>query len=403
MARGGSKKSGRCASFVKNHLGPFILRFILFVAFLASVFSFSIWFSAKYTQGLTSWADVQFNWTYTPKQSNFSVMNPEFQNYTILLDGHSHTESLSPEQSVLWHIANGYNAAIITNHNTIAKGYQAQQIARQKYPNQIKVLVGQEYSSCRIHMGLIFPPNVNVTAPIPSSAWPTDEEIKEVINMTHSFGGLCSVNHIPWSAHALHEQWTIQQLFDWGVDFVEIVNGGTFDYQSYNFALQNGMGVITGTDMHTPGAVYGWTTLLSNFTEEAIFEALVAKQTSIIYSAIPSPHSASPNYKSGNLFLDPIYRITNFLKSYYVYHSGQWSFNGSFCSPNSLTIQYKQMWVMVGYLLGGYALFEILSQTFYHCVKTRKCCKSCRKSESEGYAELEERYPLRESKDPMHF
>lgn len=48
-----------------------------------------------------------------------------------------------------------------------------------------------------------------------------------------------------------------------------------------------------GTDMHHPSSgVYGWTTLLSNFTEEAIFEALKNKQTSIIYSAIPSPYSA---------------------------------------------------------------------------------------------------------------
>lgn len=43
--------------------------------------------------------------------------------------------------------------------------------------------------------------------------------------------------------------------------------------------------------MHTPGGVNGWTTLLANFTEEDIFEALKNKQTSIIYSAISSPYS----------------------------------------------------------------------------------------------------------------
>ena len=42
--------------------------------------------------------------------------------FNILLDGHSHTTysdgSLSPSLLLDWHIANGYNAAIITDHNT---------------------------------------------------------------------------------------------------------------------------------------------------------------------------------------------------------------------------------------------------------------------------------------------
>lgn len=40
---------------------------------------------------------------------------------------------------------------------------------------------------------------------------------------------------------------TLQELFEWGVDYVEVVNQGTFDYQSYRFAIENGMGIVSGT------------------------------------------------------------------------------------------------------------------------------------------------------------
>lgn len=43
---------------------------------------------------------------------------------------------------------------------------------------------------------------------------------------------------------------TLQQLFEWGVDYVEVVNQNTFDYQSYRFAIENGMGIISGSFMY---------------------------------------------------------------------------------------------------------------------------------------------------------
>ena len=51
------------------------------------------------------------------------------------------------EQSILWHLANGYNAMIITDHNEIEPAFAAQTLARQKYSDKMKVLVGQEFVS----------------------------------------------------------------------------------------------------------------------------------------------------------------------------------------------------------------------------------------------------------------
>lgn len=63
--------------------------------------------------------------------------------------------------------------------------------------------------------------------------------------------GLVIANHFPWDLNdnTLVDVPTIQQLYDWGVDYVEVVNGDTFDLQSYFFAEKQNpkMGVITGT------------------------------------------------------------------------------------------------------------------------------------------------------------
>jgi hypothetical protein len=57
------------------------------------------------------------------------------------------------------------------------------------------------------------------------------------------------INHIPWSLddNTLHPHPSLEELYEWGVDYVEVVNGNTFDLQGYLFAISHGMGVITGT------------------------------------------------------------------------------------------------------------------------------------------------------------
>jgi len=214
----------------------------------------------QFAGGLTSWSDVTFDYQYTPTDP-YSTN----KNYTVLLDGHSHTYysdgSLSPEQSIQWHLANGFNAMVVSEHNAIDGGIETRDLARKKYNDKMKVLVAQEYSCCRIHMNL-----VNIKEAIEATAWPTDEELQRVINETHNQGGFVIMNHRPWSLHdgTLKNHPTLEQLRDWGVDYFDVAHENIFDLQAYQFAVQSvpPIGIITATDLHTPSyGVNGWTTL----------------------------------------------------------------------------------------------------------------------------------------------
>jgi len=236
---------------------------------------------------------------------------------------------------------------------------------------------------------------ININQTIPSVAWPTNEEIQAVINKTHELGGLVSINHIPWSYYALSDQPTIDELISWGIDFVEVINQGTFDYQDYIIAMNYSVGIITGTDMHHPGEVYGWTAMKpENFTEEAIFQALKEKATSLLYSAISSPYSSPPIGTPANLILDPYFRLGAALKGYYDWHESMWSFNDSYCGKNTLTIFWKYIAICIGWLVAIFLLFEIGSQLIHFLWDKYACKGSCCRNKSKDYYDLDERASL---------
>jgi hypothetical protein len=90
---------------------------------------------------------------------------------------------------------------------------------------------------------------IGINQTFDGDAYPTDEEIQRVINKTHELGGLAVVNHIPWSTaneNRLIDHPSLEQLIDWGIDYVEIVNEEYFDYQSYWVAKERGIGIISG-------------------------------------------------------------------------------------------------------------------------------------------------------------
>jgi hypothetical protein len=116
---------------------------------------------------------------------------------------------------------------------------------------------------------------------------------------------------------------------------------GIFDVQGYNFCLKNGMGVISGTDMHEPDFVYGWTTLMpQEWTEESIMEELKARRTSLILNALDSPFiPPSPPAVYTMWWLDPFYKVGGVFTSYYSLPTVMYSFTstpsgqGIFCAP----------------------------------------------------------------------
>jgi len=217
--------------------------------------------------------------------------DPAYNNYTVVLDGHSHTiysdGKLTPRENIMWHLAHGYNAMVLTDHHNITGALFTQQLARAEFNDLIKVIVGMEWTTIRIHMNLI-----GVNESLPKIYNPTDDQIKQVINRTHEIGGIVVVNHIPLSNQICKNQPNISTLYDWGVDYVEVVNQKTFDSNSYDFSKETGMGLITGTDMHRPNiTVYSWTVLnIQDYTEESIFNALKNRKTSFLYSLNPDPN-----------------------------------------------------------------------------------------------------------------
>ena len=61
----------------------------------------------------------------------FEYIVPEAENSTIIFDAHSHTKYsdgiLTVEQNVKWHIAHGFNAMVLTDHNTVLSSHSSYQ------------------------------------------------------------------------------------------------------------------------------------------------------------------------------------------------------------------------------------------------------------------------------------
>jgi predicted metal-dependent phosphoesterase TrpH len=268
----------------------------------------------KYTD--TDWEDFQ----YTPDY-NISEWN-------ILFDGHSHTYysdgSLSPRQNLLWHMSLGFNAMVLTDHNTFKGVEEIREIARTEYNDSIKVLIGVEWTTERLHLNLIFPPDTEPsdyenTVDFGSYTYtPTDLEIQNLIDEVHSLGGIVVVDHYPWSESFNRNLPTREQLLAWDVDCFEIINEDVFDDISYQLCLNNSLGIITGSDMHSPGAVNSWTTLnVSEFTEEAIFNELKARRTGYIYDAAGSGYDVEHMISISYIVAYPWIKIGQMFKEMY--------------------------------------------------------------------------------------
>lgn len=73
------------------------------------------------------------------------------------------------------------------------------------------------------------------------------------------------------------------------------------------------------------------------------------------------------------------------------------SFNGVYCGPTKLVIYWTELWILLGWLIGGFFVFEILRQLFTYCFSN--CCKKRRmkKGKSEFWTSADDaRSPLLE-------
>ncbi len=222
--------------------------------------------------------------------------------YNVVFDQHSHTifsdGALTIKQNVEWHIAMGYNALAITDHNNMRHLEKIDEVREEYADKGFLILSGIEITTNRIHLNLLGVSDWETKVKYKT----TENLIIEAINKAHDQDGIVVCDHIPWSLYEfkMKNHPTRETLLDWGIDYIEIVNDDSkpenvYDNASYDFCIKhnNKIGMITGTDMHRPdglvsGGVHGWTLLnIKEFTEEALLEELRKKRTNILYSEIP--------------------------------------------------------------------------------------------------------------------
>ncbi|KAI8325580.1 PHP domain-like protein, partial [Martensiomyces pterosporus] len=325
---------------------------------------------------------MQFSWQTNPRD-HLLPLDPAYHDYNVLLDGHAHTTvsdgKLQPEQLVEYAIAQGFNAMIVTDHNTVVGGLRAEEYAQQKYPGSFIVIPGMEYSTCRIHMNFI---NINTTVTAGNTAFPTDNDIRLAINRAHELGGLVIVNHIPWSNHTLERLGaprlpnhpSIQSLVDWGVDGFEIANQATFDMPTYQYvtgqnaasgrATEGGPArliLMAGSDVHTPGPAFAWTVLKSpSFTKEAIVDEIRNARTSLLFDPAGSPVHGAPEYSRHYMALLPLSELAQYFGSFYDRYQGQYSFHNSHCQSEIVDVHAISIGCFVLYFISAVVLFEII-------------------------------------------
>nr|MDO8110454.1 hypothetical protein [Candidatus Sigynarchaeota archaeon] len=292
---------------------------------------------------ITAFALIPGKYIYTDGDWNYKFV-PDYDTvrYNVLFDPHSHTLQsggvLTPKQNIEYHIAMGYNACVVTDKLTGGMGCwqstsDAQRIAREQYDRQIKVLVGIEWGSNRGHFNIILPPNItNSTvfrASIPNyGSNPSDDQILSFINATHALGGIVIIDHLLYSLPIMPTHPSRQQLFDWGVDYIEVINAADFDQDSNVFCRRTGMGMIAATGMHVPekDKIHGWTLVnVSTFTEQAVFDELKGRRASMLYQNYSAPYNATHELNPWYIGLRPFIQLGEVI---YTYFPGGIQFDG---------------------------------------------------------------------------
>ncbi|ODV91143.1 hypothetical protein CANCADRAFT_15987, partial [Tortispora caseinolytica NRRL Y-17796] len=297
------------------------------------------------------------------------VWDEHFQ-YNLLFDSHVHTTvsdgSLSPEQALNWAMAYGFQAIAITDHNDISGGLLAEEISINK-SLPILVIPGMEFTCCRIHMNLI---GINETI-APSSSWPSDEELQDVIRRTHELGGFVVVNHRAWSLTTeygyqqprIRTHPPLEALYEWGVDAFETVHEDVLDLKVLRFSKAHNLPLISASDMHHPTQVpSGWT--LANVPSPISKESIISAFRQHTFNSTIAYWPEGPArrvYPQQNPQWDKWAPITGFDFSYlYSERNGMYSFVNGFCHERNFQINWRRGIFLVLQGTTAWLLYELL-------------------------------------------
>jgi hypothetical protein len=311
----------------------FIRRLLVFTACTLIITGISIW----------TLLDTPEHYLYSDRDWDSASYTPEHDPDlgTVLLDAHSHSilsnGGLTLRQTILFHLSSGFNAMVLTDHNTIEGWEEIRRIAREEFAGRFLVLAGVEWTTDRGHFNLVFPPRVtpaDCAGLIPERSFldrPSDRALRDKFRRVHELGGIIVVNHVQGSRKLCKNYCPLEKLVEWGADAVEIVNEEEYDGESYDYCKSHNLGMVAGTDMHYPGKVYGWTQLnVKGFSEDAVFQALKDKKTNIVFNPAGSPylarHRENPVYpllapfeSLGRLILD-LYESAHYVRSFLFFY-----------------------------------------------------------------------------------
>ncbi|KAN0019661.1 hypothetical protein ACTFIU_002882 [Dictyostelium citrinum] len=352
--------------FLKNNGKSIVKRIISQLFFLALIFGIIAPISIYiYNNSPSKYLSSELvftpeNSTYSPILANISIYDEQYfpnqwNDINVLMDTHSHTHysdgSLSPEENIKWHILNGYNVMFMTDHNQVYGGLVGMKIAQEKYSDKILVIPGIEWTNCRCHLNLI-----GLTENVPLKKFPTDEEIKALIDMVHSKGGLVILNHYPWSSWSGLDQPSIQQWYDWGIDFLEVANQYTFDYQGMMFCKKHNLRYVSGSDFHYYQRAYAWTVF--NIpqlepgkipTQDMVISTLrnTSTKTSFAFDPVASDtimvEFEFTKFNPTWVFISPWIYLGGFFHSFFELKKGMYSFVDGSCTGQTLDIHSKEI------------------------------------------------------------
>jgi len=246
--------------------------------------------------------------------------------YDLLLDQHSHTKysdgKLTVRQNIEWHLALGFKVVVISDHNTLKNSEEIQLLANE-YANRCIVIQGMEWTTNRVHLNFIGIKNWTLEIP-----WnPTNDEIRQAIDEVHRQNGTVTFNHPGYTRRTSEENVPSNELlYSWGVDYFEVMNGLDFDEGSYNFVKShnNTVGMISGTDMHSPakqdgGRVFAWTAInITDFSKEAVMNTLRNYSTEIVINQFGIENQGKYEYNKLYDYLAPFYQIGDAIVYYHL-------------------------------------------------------------------------------------
>lgn len=248
-----------------------------------------------------------FNHPFSPRTDpiHFAPYDKAYTNYTILLNPHAHSLRsdgiMTVDELIRWHIAWGYNAFVMTDHNIMPSKIdtpslssmvcggieEARYLAATKYNNNIVVIPGVEWTTGAFHLNVIgveHPPR-DIATGIASSVSHMTAKVK-VLN------GVTMMNHRVWSTSVGMPYWQIENIAVANVDYIEGVTPEGVDLQAVLWARStHKIGVLTSVDVHSPREIPNCWTVLNTDTlsEAAIMTDLHARRTSFIYAPVGVP------------------------------------------------------------------------------------------------------------------